>query len=240
MSRRPRLSRTAVAQAGLAVAVLLAAGWLVWWLADTAPTAELEVGLPGAIDPAEPPTTFVSCEDPLAADGRYADGREPANVPTPVGRIRSDVVVECPRHFDGVPVEYVGEVVGDVLVRPGGAWTLVNDDAYGLEDGPLHVHRRPGGVNTGLAVWLPGSGLRDSVTPGRSEVRGDVVRVIGVLHRTDPEDGGGLTVRAVSWEVVEPAEVISPPLHVGQAGTALVLLLVVGGLFTVERRRRSG
>lgn len=240
MSRRPRPGRAAVLQAGLVVVVLIAAGGLVWWLADTAPTAELDVGLPGTIDPEDPPTTFVSCEDPLPGNGRYADGREPANVPTPVGRIRSDVVVECPRNFDGVPVEYVGEVVGDVLVRPGGAWTLVNDDTYALEDGPLHVHRRAEGTNTGLAVWLPGNDLRAGLTPGRSETRGDIVRVIGVLHRTDPEDGGGLTVRAVTWEVLEPAEGIRPPLHVGQAATALVLLIVVGVLYRVERRRRFG
>jgi hypothetical protein len=64
-------------------------------------------------------------------------------------------VTSCPAAYDGHRVTYVGELVGDLLRREGGAWVLVNDDDYALRVGPLPAHPELRGTNSGLSVWLP-------------------------------------------------------------------------------------
>jgi hypothetical protein len=231
VSRRQKLSRAAITQAAVAVLLIAAVAWLLAHLARTPPTAELGESLPGLADP----HIHLACDDPMPPPRPQ---RDDADTIEPVGRAISGEVMACPRQFDGHVVEYVGEVVGDVLRRRGGAWMLVNDDAYALEAGPLGLHRRPRGTNTGLAVWLPDPmpGLVGS--PGRSGVRGDVIRVVGVLHRTDPEDGGGLTIRATTAELVAPAERAPEPFDREQALFALLLMALAVGVTVRERSRR--
>jgi len=142
---------------------------------------------------------------------------------TPGGRITSGHVYACPAAFDGMRVSYVGEAVGELIRRDGGRWVHVNDDPYALEVGPMGGHREHRGFNSGLAVWLP-DGLHEQVEgvggPGR---RGDVLLLQGVLLRADPDDGGGITLRADHLEVVSPSVEVREPLHVVQLVVAVVL-----------------
>lgn len=158
----------------------------------------------------------------------------------PEGRLTSAIVYACPRLLDGRDVTYIGEVVGDVLRRPGGAWVLVNDDAYALEVGPLGPHRDRRGFNSGLAVWLPDGQHEQLGAPGRHGLRGDIVRIEGVLHRADTHDGGGITIRAVELEVLAPSmpvdEPLNVPLVIAAAGAALLAL----GSWGWDRRRSRG
>ena len=160
----------------------------------------------------------------------------------PDGRLTSAIATACPRLLDGVDVVYVGEVVGDVLRRDGGAWVQVNDDPYALTVGPFGPHRQREGFSAGLAVWLP-DGLHEGLgPPGRSGRRGDVVRVTGVLRRADPDDAGGLTVRADTLEVLASATTVDEPLHrplVAAAGTAALVALAAWGWARGRARRRA-
>ena len=141
------------------------------------------------------------------------------------GRLTSAIATACPRLLDGRPVIYLGEVVGDVLRRDGGAWLLVNDDDYALAVGPFGAHRERRGFNGGLAVWVP-DGLHEQLgEPGRHGRRGDVIRVKGTFLRTDPDDGGGMTVRADTLTVLEPSVPVEEPLN-----TPLVIAATVGAL----------
>jgi hypothetical protein len=158
------------------------------------------------------------------------------------GRITSEIVQACPRLLDGRQVLYIGEVVGDVLRRSGGAWVQVNDDAYALELGPFGPHRETRGYSAGLAVWLP-DGLHEQLgAPGRHGRRGDVIRVEGVLRRADPADGGGITVRATRMEVLAPSTAVDEPLHVPlvlSAGAAALLALAAWGWDRRRSRQRE-
>lgn len=158
------------------------------------------------------------------------------------GRITSEMVYSCPRLFDGLTISYAGEVVGDVLVRrrgASGAWVLVNDDAYALEVGPLGAHREQRGFNSGLSVWLP-DGLHEQLgAPGRSGRRGDIVLLEGVLLRADPADGGGITLRASTLEVVSPSVVVDEPLNAALAVAATVVMALALVAMLVARRRRD-
>lgn len=153
------------------------------------------------------------------------------------GRIASTQVHLCPRAFDGLTVTYVGEVIGEVLPRRGGAWVQVNDDIYALEVGPLVGHREQDGFNTGMSVWLP-DGLHQQIeAAGRPGRRGDVILVRGTLHQADPDDGGGITVRAEELEVLAETIEIDDPLHVPQLIVAIVL--AIAALATVAWSRRT-
>jgi hypothetical protein len=157
------------------------------------------------------------------------------------GRVTSAIVYACPRLLAGRDVVYVGEIVGDVLRRDGGAWVQMNDDAYALELGPFGAHRETRGFSSGLAVWLP-DGLHEQLgAPGRHGRRGDVVRVEGTLLRADPSDGGGITVRAATLEVLAPStavvEPLNVPLVVSATATALLACLSWGWARLRARRR---
>lgn len=146
----------------------------------------------------------------------------------PDGRLTSAIATACPRLLDGRAVVYVGEVVGDVLRRAGGAWLLVNDDPYALEVGPFGPHRERRGFNAGLAVWLP-DGLHEGLgEPGRHGRRGDVIRIEGTFLRADPSDAGGMTVRARAVEVLAPSVAVEEPLD-----RSLLLAATVGALLTL-------
>jgi hypothetical protein len=144
------------------------------------------------------------------------------------GRVSSAQIYACPAAYDGLRVTYAGEPVGELLSRRGGVWAQVNDDDYALDVGPISGHRELRGFNSGLSVWLP-DGLHEQVGDvGRPGRRGDVLLLTGVLFRADPDDGGGITLRADQLEVLAPAVEVAPPLHRIQAAVAAVLVLLAG------------
>lgn len=213
------------------VVLVAAIAGVVVWLRATAPAAptDASVQLPVGLDP-------LTCEE-LGAEEAAAAADPPAN--RSVGRATSGQVLACPFEFDGLLVTYIGEVVGDVLARDGGSWLLVNDDPYALEEGPLTAGGTPRGANSGLTVWLPDP-LDELVDePGRADLRGDVLLLTGRVHRTDPADGGGLTIRAEEAEVLAEAVLVETPVHWRQVGVAGVLTILA--LFTLwrERERRD-
>lgn len=232
MKRLPFISAVA---AGLAIMVALVVALRV--VRGTAPSVEVPAVGVGAPDPEDP--GVVTCERTLPEAPELRG--EVAEVEA-VGRVRSSEVIECPVAFDGQVVEYVGEVIGDVLQRTGGAWLLVNDDDYALENGPLSAgHDRFSGYNSGLSVWLPDP-LPD-LEPGRSGRRGTIIRVRGVVRRADPADGGGLTLRALtpdSTTIVAPAVPLERPVNRAQAVLAGVLTVVAAATVVAERRSRRG
>ncbi|MFA9444314.1 hypothetical protein [Egicoccus sp. AB-alg6-2] len=153
-------------------------------------------------------------------------------------RITSGHVYACPSAFDGLRVVFVGEAIGEVLPREGGAWLQVNDDDYALEVGPLGGHRELRGFNTGLSVWLP-DGLHEQIEGvGRPGRRGDILQLEGVLHRADPQDGGGITLRADHLEIVSPTVEVVEPFHAVQAVVASMLALIAVASVIWSRRVR--
>jgi hypothetical protein len=156
----------------------------------------------------------------------------------PGGRVSSAQIYACPSAYDGLRVTYVGEPVGELLPRRGGVWAQVNDDDYALEVGPISGHRELRGFNSGLSVWLP-DGLHEQISEvGRYGRRGDVVLLTGALHRADPQDGGGITLRADQLEVLAPSVEVTAPLHTVQLIVAAVLAAIAVGTVVWARRSR--
>lgn len=232
MSRRP-VSIRAVLQLVAGVLTVVLVVTVLGYLHRTSPRLADDFLVEGTEDQRGPNGEFLECERRLPGRQQveFGTGTEPA-----VGRLRSSEVVACPDQFDGRLVEFVGEVVGDVLERQEGAWVLVNDDAYALESGPLPAHDERVGTNTGLTVWLPGNDVEAEVTPGRPRLRGDVIAVRGRLLRADPADGGGMTLRAEEYTVVSEARPAEPPFRRTQAIVAAIVVLVTLAVVGYERR----
>jgi hypothetical protein len=231
---------------GLVLLIVVIGG--AWWLEalhpQLDPTGNAVAGVPPlALD--DEPTCRRFVEEPaieevrarLLSEAAISEIREGVR---PGGRVSSTQVHLCPSAFDGLEVTYVGEVVGDILRRRGGAWVQVNDDDYALVNGPVIGHRERAGFNTGLSVWLEGD-LADRIEqPGRAAVRGDVVLLQGTLLRADPDDGGGTTLRVHTMRTLAGPLEIEPPLHTVQLWVAVVLSLAALGatLFAHVRRER--
>jgi len=206
----------------------------------------LEAATSGAPDPA---LVVSEALPPVAGDEQLSCGRRGGDAAPPeqarvqpggLGRVTSEQVLACPAVYDGLRITYVGELVGDLLMRDGGAWVLVNDDAYALEVGPLPSHGEHRGTNTGLTVWLPEDLLSDASGLGRPNQRGDVAEVSGRIVRADPADGGGLTLRADAMRIIAPATGLDDPLDARQAALALGAVIVAGVLVVVRRRSSRG
>jgi hypothetical protein len=212
----------------------LAVGEGIHQLRLAAPSTELEFITPGSRSPDDPTDAAITCTRRTSGDPTTPEG---ASVTPPDRPVRSSEVVNCPEVFDGHTIEFIGEVVGDVLRRDGGAWLLVNDDAYALESGPLPAHREYHGTNTGLTVWVEDA-VADAIEvtggPGR---RGDVFRFRGPILRVDPADGGGLTMRAREGELISAGADVPLPTHGAQTTVAIIAAAVALTTTVAERLR---
>lgn len=221
------MSASRWASGATTIAVVVALALLVVWLRATAPVPRTDA----SVNLVLPDDDVVTCEELPSDIGEAGAG--------PIGRVTSGEVLTCPFAFDGLRVRYVGEVVGDVLARRGGSWVLANDDPYALGEGPLTAGGTPRGTNSGLSVWLPDPYDELADDPGRPGLRGDVLVVTGTIHRADPDDGGGLTIRADEVEVVAEAIAIDEPVHWRQVGAAAVLGALALLVLWRERQRRA-
>jgi|AntRauTorcE11898_2_1112593.scaffolds.fasta_scaffold24875_2 hypothetical protein len=173
---------------------------------------------------------------PCTRGGPAREVAEASREAEAAGRVSSAAILACPSAYAGRTVVYVGEVIGDLLRRDGGAWVLVNDDPYALEVGPLPLHTARRGTNQGLSVWLPEATLSRITALGRPGQRGDVVAVTGVVHRADRAAGGALTLRAEELEVLAPAVRMEDPVEPWQLALAFGLVGIAGVLEALRRR----
>lgn len=87
--------------------------------------------------------------------------------------------------YDEKRVVLQGEVIGNVLNRPGHAWLNIKD-SYGL-----------------IGIWAP-AGLTEEINfHGSYRYRGDVVQISGTFHRADPRAGGDACVRADKIDLIK-------------------------------------
>jgi hypothetical protein len=232
-ARPPRTPRRPVRRLRILGAFLLA---IVALFGLGAMTELLRHPAPGGapLDPVEggDPRDEIDCPEPEPREGRE---REDVDFSTVV-RVDSNVLYDCPGTFDESLIRYRGEVVGDVLRRRDGAWVQLNDDIYAGDAGPLPAHRDFRGGNAGVGVFIPHDLAEQISFVGGPRFHGDVLEVVGVFHRVDPEADEVAIIRARQGEVVRPGRPFEDtPLRDRQV-VALLLAPLALAIVLWERR----
>jgi len=94
--------------------------------------------------------------------------------------ISSAELIDNAKQFDGKTVVYIGEVIGDIMIRGEYAWVNVND-----------------GKNA-IGVWINKDLIKDIHYMGSYKFKGDVVEVSGTFNRACLQHGGDLDIHAQS------------------------------------------
>jgi hypothetical protein len=113
------------------------------------------------------------------------------------------------RKYDGKSVVYVGEVVGDVMVRGDFAWVNVND-----------------GEST-IGVWMSKELAKEIKFAGSYHARGDQLEITGVFHRSCPQHGGDMDIHAESMRKISSGRVVEEELDITKRNVVFILLAVL-------------
>lgn len=143
-------------------------------------------------------------------------------------------LVEEPKRFDGTEVEFKGEVIGEVMVRGESAWIHINDDAYYLKN--VEEGAKLGGLNSGMAVYLPAR-LTDPITYyGDYKHEGDIVTIRGTFNAACGQHGGDMDIHAEELVVDVPGHVVADEVMPWKLMLAFAAAVLAAGLFVVQRR----
>jgi hypothetical protein len=110
------------------------------------------------------------------------------------------------RQYDGKPVTYAGEVIGEIMWRGEFAWVNIHD-----------------GENT-LGVWVNAALIKDINFSGNYKTRGDRVEVDGIFHRVCPAHGGELDIHAQALRKIATGRVVGEKLNSDKATLSILLL----------------
>ena len=164
----------------------------------------------------------------LVSGCRASGTPEPSpNVPSSLG------LVEEPKTYDGVEVDFTGEVIGEAMVRGDMAWLHINDDAYYVRN--VEEGAELGGYNAGMAVWLAADDA-DAITYfGDYKHEGDIVTIVGTFNAACAEHGGDMDIHARELAVVQAGHVVVDQIRPEKAIVAVVLGLLVLALYLLDR-----
>ncbi len=128
------------------------------------------------------------------------------------------------RDFDGKPVEFKGELVGEPMRRGDHLWLNVSDG------------------DSAIGIWVPAPAMPAVRYFGAYSVRGDTVLVYGLFHRSCPEHGGDMDIHAEAITIVAPGEAVSHLLKPAAMAWAsgLCALALLAFLFWRRRERFLG
>jgi len=137
--------------------------------------------------------------------------------------ISSDELINNAKQYNGKTVSYSGEVIGDIMVRKEHAWVNVND-----------------GKNA-IGIWIQKELTNNIQYTGRYNVKGDILEIKGIFHRSCLEHGGDLDIHAQSITKISPGSKIPRAINTGAInlafGLSCILLLVF--LLRMRQSRKS-
>jgi hypothetical protein len=92
--------------------------------------------------------------------------------------VSSTELINNAKQYDGKTVTYIGEVIGDIMIRGEYAWINVND-----------------GKNA-IGIWIDKELAQGISYTGSYKSKGDWIEVTGIFHRACQEHGGDLDIHA--------------------------------------------
>jgi len=135
--------------------------------------------------------------------------------------ISSDELINNAKLFDGKSVVYIGEVVGDIMIRGEYAWINLLD-----------------GKNA-IGIWIGKDLVKDIAYTGSYKFKGDLVEASGVFHRACLQHGGDLDLHAQSLTkriAGRPTQEI-PNVRKGNIVILLLGVLVLIWILTLLKHR---
>jgi hypothetical protein len=145
----------------------------------------------------------------------------PAVASAKAGQISSTELINNARDYDGKSVVYVGEAVGDVMVRGDFAWVNIND-----------------GENA-IGIWLNKELAGEIQFTGSYRAKGDRLEITGVFQRNCIQHGGDMDIHAQSIRKISQGRVVGGELDTSKRNFVFILLAVLCLVFVFVRRRRS-
>jgi hypothetical protein len=136
-------------------------------------------------------------------------------------QVSSSELIDHAREYDGRTVVYVGEAVGDVMVRGDFAWVNVND-----------------GENA-IGIWMSKEMAGEIKFTGSYQTEGDRLEITGVFHRNCVQHGGDMDIHAQSTRKISSGRFIEKKLDITKRNYVFVLLAVLCLAFIFIRRRKS-
>ena len=117
----------------------------------------------------------------------------------------SEELIKNYRLYEGKPVVFSGEVIGDVMLRGDHAWVNVND-----------------GLNA-IGVWMPSELARQIQSSGSYKSKGDFVEVTGIFNHSCSQHGGDLDIHAQALRRLNPGSIVRERLNPGKRDLAVIL-----------------
>jgi hypothetical protein len=136
-------------------------------------------------------------------------------------QISSTELINNAKEYDGKSVVYVGEAVGDVMVRGDFAWVNLND-----------------GENA-IGVWLNKELAGEIQFTGSYQAKGDRLEITGVFQRNCIQHGGDMDIHAQGTRKISPGRVVGEELDTSKRNFVFILLVVLCLVFVFVRRQRS-
>ncbi|MFC1657787.1 hypothetical protein ACFL1D_00175 [Candidatus Omnitrophota bacterium] len=100
--------------------------------------------------------------------------------------VSGEKLIEHSKDYDAKEIIYEGEVVGEVMMRRGGAWASINDG------------------ETSMSVWMPLELAETIQYSGDYKTKGDILQVRGIFNRVCAEHGGDLDIHAITLRKIKP------------------------------------
>lgn len=123
--------------------------------------------------------------------------------------VSSAELINNAEQYDGKTVTYQGEAVGDIMIRKDHAWVNLNDG------------------NAAIGVWMKQADIADIAYLGSYYVKGDIVGVIGIFHRSCPEHGGDLDIHAQQIKKVIRGESFPKKIDLNKFYTGFFLTIAL-------------
>ncbi len=126
--------------------------------------------------------------------------------------LNSNELIKNAKQYNGKPVVYSGEVIGDVMLRNESAWININD-----------------GENA-LSIWISAAWAKEIKFSGSYKLRGDVLEITGIFHSICLEHGGDLDIHAQAIRKIASGRLFGQKLNLDKLNLSLILL---GILFVI-------
>ena len=131
--------------------------------------------------------------------------------------VSSRELINNAKAYDGKPVVYQGEAIGEVMPRGAYAWVNLLD------------------TNNAIGIWAPSNLSKDILYLGSYKSKGDVLEVTGIFHRACPEHGGDLDIHAQSLSKINSGRPVSEKLNLSKRDLSLMLLGILCLILILRR-----